>query len=621
MSANISFNPKSTAPCRTVAFSPDNKYLVETNYLGFITIRDVATGEIVNRIMGQTTLAESIRFEPNTNLLYVVGGGFEGYRDFASVMVYEIPSGKRVKEIKGHTDDVIDICFPSKGVLASVSLDGCAIAHNLVDGTKWFWKDYNEYINTCTARPNHDGQFAIAGDSDYTYILSSIEKKVIAEIHTPNDSNGLIWSKDGRYLMVGGDNLDLQYFDSQKNWEKTHSVQFGGSVKKTCYDAMFQDCGLAACYDGQIWSFPLDPTSTKQIYIAVENIEGIWGTNVAASKNLVAVPSFGDISYLFERNEKGVAIKQKGQQPAATFGCNWITINKSENIIASTHDDGKIRFRNIADGNFIKEIKPPTKSLLMGADFHPSLPFVATIDFQGEVFIVDYKTEKVIDSKKFPFGPGISLQFNRNGNFLAVGGYGPDGWVNEISTDGKFISSASLEQPNTGVVKSILFTNDNNIVVGSGDGSVVYHSLVNGTWQVIQHIPSDMELCNAVTFGETSGTIYTGARDQSVRAFDSKTGNAKAKGFCHTRSIKSIHISESEKLIATGSYDRTVIVWDAETLTAVLPPLRISNAGVPSVKFYDNKIYTGSFDGFVCCWTLEGSLVWFKDSINHKNKS
>ena len=188
------FNPKSSVPCRTVAFSGDGKYLAEVNYLGFITIRSSETGEVINRFMGQTTLSESIRFEPFTNILYVAGAGFEGYRDFGCVKAYDIPSGERILELKGHHDDVIDLCFlsGSKRRVVTVGLDGNVITHNLSENTQWRWEDYNEYINTCSPRPNFDGQFAIAGDSDYTFVLDANNNSIVAKLYTPNDSNGLI---------------------------------------------------------------------------------------------------------------------------------------------------------------------------------------------------------------------------------------------------------------------------------------------------------------------------------------------------------------------------------------------------------------------------------------------
>lgn len=615
-------NPNSTMPCRTVAFSYDSSYLAEVNYLGFITIRSTKTGEIVNRFMGQTTLSETVRFEPNTNILFVVGAGYEGYKDFGCVKGFEIPSGRRILELNGHTDDIVDLCFlnSEERKVVTVGLDGKAIVHNLTDHTQWCWDEYGEYLNTCRERPNFRNHFAVAGDSDYTYVLDADGKNIVAELFTPNDSNGLIWSPDGRYLLVGGDNLDIQYFDSENDWNKVHQVHLGGSVKKTCYDPKSDTHGLAACYDGQVWAFPLFPQEKNEISVVVKNQFGIWGTNVAASKDFLAVPSFGDRAFLFLRDEDGFAKSVIGDTPKPTYGCNWISISKTSSLLVTSHDDGKLRFRDLDNGDFIKEISPPTTSLLMGASFHPTLPFLGVIDFSGKVFIINHETDIVLDTIQMSFGPGITLDFNSGGNFLAVGGYGPDGWVLSIDQNGRIIDSVVLDHPNTGVVKNIQFLSNNRIIIGSGDGSIVYYQFSNGSWLVQRHIETNMELCNAVTYSQKRDIVYTGGRDQTVRAISLAEGRELMHGVCHTRSIKSIQISECENYVATGSYDRSIILWSTDSLLAILPPLRIANSGFPSIKLYDGKIYACSFDGYVCCWDMEGNILWVKNSTNHKNR-
>lgn len=623
MSIISNIDPRSAVPCRTVAFSPDGKFLTEANYLGFITIRSTNDGRIVNRFLGQTALVETIRFEQQTSNLFLVGAGFEGYRDFGAAKVFDFPTGNRIGELKGHWDDITDIAFlEGRGQrVVTVGLDRKVIVHNLTNPSRnWKWEGYTDYLNMVSARPMFDGNFAIAGDSDFTYVLDSNKKKVIAEIYTPGDSNGLIWSPDGRYLIVGDDHADLYYFDSQSNWEKVATTKLGGAVKKTVRDPLFGNRGVSACYDGRVWSFPLFPTNNvSDNFIVAERRKGLWGINVDVTKNHIATPSFFDRAFLLKRNENGIAGEDIGEEPKPTYGANWVAVCSNKPIIAISHDDGFIRIRKKEDGSLLKVIGGHTNSLFMGCCFHPNLPILATIDFYGEVWLYDWENDKLLQRHEMTFGPGISVDFSKDGKFLVVGGYRWDGWVFPVSDSGHLETPIALEKPNKGVIKNINFTPENDILAAAGDGSVVFHGYSNGKWYVKKHIKTEpaMELCNGVAFSKNRNTIYAVSRDQTLRSFDGDSGQLLAIGLAHTRSVKTVATSECGKYVVTGGYDRTILIWDAETLKPKLPPMRNTNAGISSVRIENGVVYSCSFDGVITAWNLSnGRLIWQRDSFD-----
>jgi|SanBayMetagenome_1026888.scaffolds.fasta_scaffold01393_4 WD40 repeat protein len=623
-------DPRTAVPCRTVAFTPDGKYLVEANYLGFITIRSTIDGKIYERFLGQTALVETIRIEPQTNLLFLVGAGFEGNRDFGVIKIFEIPSGSYVGEIQGHSDDITDITFlhGNKRLLVSVALDKSVIVHDLENNTCfWKWDKYSNYLNMCSARPNHEFQFAVIGDAAQSYVLDANKQNIIAELYTPGDSNGLIWSPDGRYLIIGDDHSVLQYFDSLKNWDKIYETKIGGAVKRTFIDPFFDNRGIAASYDGKLWSFSLyPPNNAKDIrepFVIRDKTQGLWGINVAATKTHIAVPSFCDRAYLFKRDNKGFAADVVGDHPNPTYGANWVALSKSKtnSLMAISHDDGFLRFRCENNGSFAFTLGGDTKSLFMGCTYHPTLPIISVIDFYGEIFVYDYEDQRLLQRYQLPFGPGISLDFSPCGNYLVAGGYRWDPYVlvfdpNSCNITGHIL----LDKPNKSVVKNVIFNSHNDIVIAAADGSVIYYSYSDsGKWDMKLHIETtpSMELCNGVAFCEKRNVIYAVSRDQTIRAFDSSNGKQIAIGYGHTRSVKSVCVSTCTNYVITSSYDRTILIWNADTLKAILPPLRNANAGVSCVREKNGHIYSCSFDGFVCCWELaNGRLLWGKDSFD-----
>jgi WD40 repeat protein len=216
------------------------------------------------------------------------------------------------------------------------------------------------------------------------------------------------------------------------------------------------------------------------------------------------------------------------------------------------------------------------------------------------------------------FGPGISVDFSRDGRHLAVGGYRWDARVLTLNAVGIPIQTEVLESPNHGVVKSIAFAADGTLLVASGDGCLVVHRFEGEKWRAVGCYRANppMELSNGVAASPDSRRAYIVSRDQSLRVFDLDTGVCLGTGLAHTRSVKSVHMSECGRYLVTGGYDRMVLVWDPNTLQVRLPPLRGANSGVSCVRVQRGLITACSFDGVVSVWSADnGEMLWTK--TNH----
>jgi WD40 repeat protein len=617
---NHEIDPRTATPCRTVAFSKDEKWLVEANYLGFITCRDAASGMIHSRFLAQTALVETIRFEEETGNLMLVGAGFEGRRDHGVAKILAFPSGGRVAELAGHADDATEvISLPGdRRRVATVGLDRKVVVHDLANPEQsWIWDGYSDYLNTCAARLKHPGQFAIAGDSPFTFVLDANTRSVVAQIESPGDCNGLMWSDDGRYLLVGDDHAEVKYFDSQNEWKMVASAKVGGAAKRMVIDPLGKGQILVACYDGRIWSVSQQPDEKAKPKVIVDRRRGLWGINIAASRTRLAVPSFFDRAYLLARDADGCGSDFVGPTPKPTFGANWIALSPDGKEIAISHDDGIIRRRDRETGRLLGTLGPDSDSLYMGACYHPQHRILATIDFYGEVWIYNLDSGKVLWRQDMNFGPGISVDFSPCGRFLAVGGYRWDARVLTLNDEGLPIAQATLVGPNRGVVKSIAFAHDGAVLVASGDGCLVIYRRNGDEWKLENGYRPElsMELSNGVAASPDSKRAYIVSRDQSVRCFDIPSAKWTAVGWAHTRSVKSVHVSKCGRWVASGSYDRTVLVWDAETLQVCLPPLRGANSGISCVRIDESRIFSCSFDGVVTAWRLEnGEALWTKTS-------
>jgi len=128
-------------------------------------------------------------------------------------------------------------------------------------------------------------------------------------------------------------------------------------------------------------------------------------------------------------------------------------------------------------------------------------------------------------------------------------------------------------------------------------------------WEATQIVVrKHTDAVSSVAFSQDGKCIISGSVDKTVHVWDAETGEAvhtPLQG--HTDMVYSIAFSQDGKCIVSGSHDKTIRVWDAETGEAVHTPLQGHTSGVSSIAFsQDGKhIISGSYDNTVHVWDAE----------------
>ncbi|KIM28371.1 hypothetical protein M408DRAFT_57282, partial [Serendipita vermifera MAFF 305830] len=86
-------------------------------------------------------------------------------------------------------------------------------------------------------------------------------------------------------------------------------------------------------------------------------------------------------------------------------------------------------------------------------------------------------------------------------------------------------------------------------------------------WPPVQNILfGHTDIVSSVAFSPDGKRIVSGSSDKTVRVWDAETGQAVGAPFQgHDQGVNSVAFSPDGKRIVSGSDDKTVRVWDAET--------------------------------------------------------
>ncbi|CAE7145177.1 unnamed protein product [Rhizoctonia solani] len=198
----------------------------------------------------------------------------------------------------------------------------------------------------------------------------------------------------------------------------------------------------------------------------------------------------------------------------------------------------------------------------VSAVYSPDSGHIATISKAASVSVWDSGTGEMIAGPMLGEGGGKSIEYSADGTILITGW--EDGTVRAWNAqNGQLISCIAPQ----GVLHAdaVAFSSDqSHNVISQVDPPAMYQRKTQTGEHVLGPFEGHTGRINSVQFSRDGTRIVSGSWDKTVHIWDAQTGASifgPLKG--HTKFVKCVAYSPDGAYAASGSQERTIRIWDA----------------------------------------------------------
>ena len=221
----------------SLSVSLDGKYAISGSYDKTLKLWNIKTGKNIRTLKGHAQEVNCVAITPDSK--YVVSGskkliggsGSWGDKDnkyIGEIKLWDIKTGKNIRDFKGHTDKISSLAITSNGKYAfSASWDGTLIQWDIKTGKniKTF-KGHRGYVLSVAIAPN--GKYILSGGYDRTLRLWDIKTAKNIRIFKGHVDfvESVSITKDSKYALSGSWDGTLKLWNIKTGKELLTMVSF-----------------------------------------------------------------------------------------------------------------------------------------------------------------------------------------------------------------------------------------------------------------------------------------------------------------------------------------------------------------------------------------------------------
>ena len=581
-----------------VVFSPDGKWVATSNADGIINVREIETQQRVAKIQGWHGGTSRLAFSPNSR--YIAASG----REYGDVYVWCTETGQQVASFKMEGKPKEDeqpparfpICFSPDGELLAYFTDWHTLTvRNLKTKECFAYLDpkphlresghlYDLVFSPC-------GQFLAASLQDPTtrenleVQVWNIDKETLETTYTDYGGTRVVlaYSPDGALRVADVYEDKVVMWDASRG-EKLDTIEYPGKHRTE---------HRAECIS----------TDGQQFAIATIREIRVWCAGAPAAVAPHPVPNWVPDSLFFYQSDKMLISKYWYWNEGIVF---WDVVQKQlipppippecrgkrcalspcEELLALIGESGQtLEVWNITSGTQIAELTEH-QSLITTVVFSPSAEYLISGDVDGKLVVWGVQHWEKQQAFIGHTDPLRAAAFHPNGEqFATTDGRSIFLWnvtsgeqLGSPSVDSTFVAlykgdmrqiqrqTQSLHKPPK-YLHSITFSPCGTLLAGGLFGGIHLWDAATLEPRMGMILPERCSHVGVVVFSPcgrylASGSWWNKTDKVSVRLWDVATGENIHTFWGHTSDVQNLAFSKSGELLASSSYDCTVLLWD-----------------------------------------------------------
>jgi WD40 repeat protein len=617
---NLQIMPQMGQVGTVAALSPDGRYILSPEGQTDMLLWDVATGKVMRQFRGHTQSINCIAFSSDGRSAASVSAD-------STVMLWDVVTGKAIRVFKGHASDVRGVAFAPDGkTILSGSEDGILKYWDVATGNELRSIPEARCILTYIIAFSPDSKYALTSSYQTVIDLWDLAAGTMVRSFSGHAKTvtSATFSADGKYILSGAEDNLLKLWDVASGTE----VRTYAGHRPTEYG------------QGGIKSAAFSPDGKTIFSVGVDKQVKSW--DAASGRELASFPVGTVISAVLSPAKNYALLDYelwdiKAQKKIRTLSC---ASGRSVNSLAFS-PDGKSIVCGLSGSYPLRVFDlEQAKTVMLFEGQYPDVMSTA-VSPDGTHLISGARVNTVklwdVHSDTAVYTLSGMRDYNistealmRDREFSAdAAAFSPDG---KTALSGSSDKSLTLWDAATGtalnrlpgVTKPVLaagFSPDGRYIaaalggtsfIGSGDEDVYPRKNNLLMWDAASGRPLTRLSTHPLgvasfAFSPNGRLLASGTVDGQIVLWNLPRGHIEKTLSGHTQLVTSVAFSHDGKFILSGSEDQTVDLWDAAS-GALLRTFTGQCGCITAVAFSpDGKFaLSGSQDGSMRLWDVAG---------------
>ncbi|KAK7485836.1 hypothetical protein BaRGS_00022936, partial [Batillaria attramentaria] len=308
-----------------------------------------------------------------------------------------------------------------------------------------------------------------------------------------------------------------------------------------------------------------------------------------------------------------------------TYNIHYCTFSPFGTILATCSTDGKLILWDVKTGEMNAVIQHPSKGSIRVCCFSPDSSRIVSGSDDDTICMWEVATKKLVRSFTGLEESVVTLTYSPDGHYLVSGSTNGDlcvwdacfghGRYLTLKIDAHDLGVTCCEfSPTYGSARNPKCTTASLLLATGGKDDLIKlwtFAAEIGSASVLlkcrDSLPGHSDIVMSCAFSPSGNLLASGSLDKTVRLWDPIKGLALFTiDAAHSRYVTSVAFSVDGTLLATASNDRTVKVWKLTDTTYILDGLKGYEDPVDEPKASTSSASSGSMEK----WTVDDVTIW-----------